>query len=136
MNTRPNKSRFRDLGVSAGDRVGIVGRNGDVKSTLMKLLVGKLEPDAGQVTVRSDATIGMLDQSDAVDTSLTVGRAIVASCRTRWAGDPKIRDIISGLVAVGRRLPSALIGGQRRQWPWHDYDRDWIFWHWTSPRTI
>ena len=39
------------LGVSAGDRIGIVGRNGDGKSTLMKLLVGTLEPDAGQVTV-------------------------------------------------------------------------------------
>src|SRR5699024_138846 len=88
------------LGVSAGDRVGIVGRNGDGKSTLMKLLVGKLEPDAGQVTVRSDTTIGMLDQSDTVDTSLTVGQAIVGDlAEHEWAGDPKIRDIISGLVA-------------------------------------
>ena len=106
------------LGVSAGDRVGIVGRNGDGKSTLMKLLVGKLEPDAGQVTVRSDTTIGMLDQSDAVDTSLTVGRAIVGDlAEHEWAGDPKIRDIISGLVADldWEATVGSLSGGQRRR---------------------
>ena len=106
------------LGVSAGDRVGIVGRNGDGKSTLMKLLVGKLEPDAGQVTVRSDTTIGMLDQSDAVDTSLTVGQAIVGDlAEHEWAGDPKIRDIISGLVADldWEATVGSLSGGQRRR---------------------
>ena len=106
------------LGVSAGDRVGIVGRNGDGKSTLMKLLVGKLEPDAGQVTVRSDTTIGMLDQSDTVDTSLTVGQAIVGDlAEHEWAGDPKIRDIISGLVADldWEATVGSLSGGQRRR---------------------
>ena len=106
------------LGVSAGDRIGIVGRNGDGKSTLMKLLVGKLEPDAGQVTVRSDTTIGMLDQSDAVDTTLTVGQAIVGDlAEHEWAGDPKIRDIISGLVADldWSAQVGSLSGGQRRR---------------------
>lgn len=106
------------LGVSAGDRVGIVGRNGDGKSTLMKLLVGKVEPDAGQVTVRSDTTIGMLDQSDTVDTSLTVGQAIVGDlAEHEWAGDPKIRDIISGLVADldWEATVGSLSGGQRRR---------------------
>lgn len=106
------------LGVSAGDRVGIVGRNGDGKSTLMKLLVGKLEPDAGQVTVRSDTTIGMLDQSDAVDTSLTVGQAIVGDlAEHEWAGDPKTRDIITGLVADldWTAQVGSLSGGQRRR---------------------
>ena len=106
------------LGVSAGDRVGIVGRNGDGKSTLMKLLVGKLEPDAGQVTVRSDTTIGLLDQSDTVDTSLTVGQAIVGDlAEHEWAGDPKIRDIISGLVADldWEATVGSLSGGQRRR---------------------
>ncbi|GAA4111019.1 ABC-F family ATP-binding cassette domain-containing protein [Enteractinococcus coprophilus] len=106
------------LGVSAGDRIGIVGRNGDGKSTLMKLLVGKLEPDAGQVTVRSDTTIGMLDQSDAVDTTLTVGQVIVGDlAEHEWAGDPKIRDIITGLVADldWTAQVGSLSGGQRRR---------------------
>ncbi|HEY4535378.1 MAG TPA: ABC-F family ATP-binding cassette domain-containing protein [Enteractinococcus sp.] len=106
------------LGVAAGDRIGIVGRNGDGKSTLLKLLVGKLEPQSGQVTMRSDTTIGMLDQSDAVDTSLSVGRAIVGElAEHEWAGDPKIRDIINGLVSdLDWTAPvGSLSGGQRRR---------------------
>ncbi len=106
------------MGVSAGDRIGIVGRNGDGKSTLMKLLVGKLEPDAGQVTVRSDVTIGMLDQSDAVDTSQTVGQAIVGNlAEHEWASDPKIRDVIHGLVTDldWNATVGSLSGGQRRR---------------------
>lgn len=106
------------MGVSAGDRIGIVGRNGDGKSTLMKLLTGRLEPDSGQVTVRSDTTIGMLDQSDAVDTTLTVGQAVVGDlAEHEWAGDAKIRDVIRGLVSDldWDATVGSLSGGQRRR---------------------
>src|SRR5690625_271100 len=106
------------MGVSAGDRIGIVGRNGDGKSTLMKLLVGQLEPDAGQVTVRSDVTIGMLDQSDTINAALTVGQAIVGDlAEHEWASDPKIRDVIRGLVSDldWNVTVSSLSGGQRRR---------------------
>ena len=106
------------LGVSAGDRIGIVGRNGDGKSTLMKLLVGQLEPDTGQVTVRSNVTIGMLDQSDTIDPEVTVGHAIVGElAEHEWASDPKIRDVIRGLVADldWNATVSSLSGGQRRR---------------------
>ena len=106
------------MGVSAGDRIGIVGRNGDGKSTLMKLLVGKLEPDSGQVTSRGDVTIGMLDQSDAVDTTMTVGQTIVGDIpEHEWAGDAKIRDVIRGLVSDldWNALVGSLSGGQRRR---------------------
>lgn len=84
----------------------------------MKLLVGKLEPDSGQVTVRSDVTIGMLDQSDAVDTSQTVGQAIVGDlAEHEWASDPKIRDVIRGLVTDldWNATVGSLSGGQRRR---------------------
>ncbi|HIW45895.1 MAG TPA: ABC-F family ATP-binding cassette domain-containing protein [Candidatus Yaniella excrementigallinarum] len=106
------------MGVSAGDRIGIVGRNGDGKSTLMKLLTGRLEPDSGKVTIRHNTTIGMLDQSDTVDTTLTVGQAIVGDlAEHEWASDPKIRDVISGLVSDldWDTLVGALSGGQRRR---------------------
>lgn len=106
------------MGISAGDRIGIVGRNGDGKSTLMKLLTGRLEPDSGQVTVRSDTTIGMLDQSDAVDESLTVGYSVVGDlAEYEWAGDPKIRDVIRGLVSDldWEATVGSLSGGQRRR---------------------
>lgn len=106
------------MGVSAGDRIGIVGRNGDGKSTLMKLLTGRLEPDSGQVTVRSDTTIGMLDQADTFYPALPVGQAVVGDLADHeWAGDAKIRDVIRGLVAdLEWDAPvGSLSGGQRRR---------------------
>ncbi len=106
------------MGVSAGDRIGIVGRNGDGKSTLMKLLTGRVEPDSGQVTVRSDITIGMLDQADTVDPALSVGQAVVGDfAEHEWAGDAKIRDVIRGLVADldWDATVGSLSGGQRRR---------------------
>lgn len=106
------------MGVSAGDRIGIVGRNGDGKSTLLKLLTGRMEPDSGQVTIRGDTTIGMLDQSDAVDTSVTVGQAVVGDlAEYEWASDAKIRDVIRGLVSDldWEATVGSLSGGQRRR---------------------
>lgn len=106
------------VGLNDGDRIGVVGRNGDGKSTLMKILAGRLEPDSGRVTRRGGITLGMLDQSDEVDPNLTVGEAIVGGIEEHvWAGDPKVRDVLTGLVTD---IPwdakvGDLSGGQRRR---------------------
>ncbi|MBO1740060.1 ABC-F family ATP-binding cassette domain-containing protein [Leifsonia sp. TF02-11] len=106
------------LGVSEGDRIGVVGRNGDGKSTLLSLLAGRLEPDSGRVTRRRDVTVGMLDQRDDLPDALTVGRAIVGDREEHvWAGDPRVRDVLAGLIAD---IPwdaaiGELSGGQRRR---------------------
>ena len=63
------------LGVSEGDRIGIVGRNGDGKSTLLNLLAGTLEPDSGRVTHRRDLRVGLLGQRDALDNAASVRSA-------------------------------------------------------------
>jgi ATP-binding cassette subfamily F protein uup len=106
------------VGINNGDRIGIVGRNGDGKSTLMKILAGRLEPDSGRVTRSGGLTLGMLDQSDDVDPSLTVGEAIVGGIEEHvWAGDPKVRDVLTGLVTdvPWDALVGDLSGGQRRR---------------------
>ncbi len=106
------------VGVSDGDRVGIVGRNGDGKSSLLAMLSGRLEPNAGRVTRRSGVTMGMLDQGDTLDPALTVARTIVGDRPDyEWAGDARIRDVISGLVRdIPWQAPVAeLSGGQRRR---------------------
>jgi ABC transport system ATP-binding/permease protein len=116
----PTKTVFEgvSLGIDEGDRIGIVGRNGDGKSTLMKLLAGRLQPDGGRVTVRSGVRVGMLDQADVLDPELTVGQAVVGDREEHeWAGDPKVRDVISGLVKDldwDARL-GELSGGQKRR---------------------
>lgn len=106
------------LGIDEGDRIGIVGRNGDGKSTLMSLLAGHISPDAGKVTVRRGVHLGMLSQADDLTNDLTVGQAIVGDQPEHiWAGNARIRDVVNGLVAnLDWHAPLAsLSGGQRRR---------------------
>lgn len=115
----PNRIVFESvtIGVQEGDRIGIVGRNGDGKSTLLRILAGTLEPNSGQVTRRGGVRMGMLDQTDTLDAAMTVGDAVVGDTPEYvWAGDPKIRDIIAGLVAdlPWDKVVGELSGGQRR----------------------
>ncbi|MGF3056743.1 ABC-F family ATP-binding cassette domain-containing protein [Microbacterium sp. YY-01] len=106
------------LGVEEGDRIGIVGRNGDGKSSLLAMLAGRLEPDAGRVTVRGGTRIGVLDQADTLDDSVTVAQAVVGDAlEHEWAGDARIRDVIDGLLAdvPWQAQVGSLSGGQRRR---------------------
>lgn len=106
------------LGVNEGDRIGIVGRNGDGKSSLLGMLAGLRSPDSGRVTVRSGVRIGVLDQADTLDDDDTVGHAVVGDApEHEWAGDPRVRDVIAGLLGDldwEARL-GTLSGGQRRR---------------------
>ena len=106
------------IGLDEGDRIGIVGRNGDGKSTLLRMLSGRLEPDSGRVTRRGGVTIAMLDQADELDGSLTVHQTVIGDIDEHvWAGDPQVRDVIAGLIAdiPWEASVSELSGGQRRR---------------------
>ncbi|MGC4153486.1 MAG: ABC-F family ATP-binding cassette domain-containing protein [Propionicimonas sp.] len=106
------------LGVEEGDRIGIVGRNGDGKSSLLGLLSGLIRPQSGRVIRRGGVRFGVLAQGDDLDPGATVGHTIVGDRpEHEWAGDPAVRDVIAGLVAD---LPwdaviGGLSGGQRRR---------------------
>ena len=106
------------LGVNEGDRIGIVGRNGDGKSSLLAMLAGRREPDSGRVTARGGVTVGVLDQADTLDDDETIGHAVVGDLpEHEWAGDARIRDVIAGLLGDldwQARL-GTLSGGQRRR---------------------
>ncbi|MCH8564087.1 ABC-F family ATP-binding cassette domain-containing protein [Nesterenkonia sp. LB17] len=106
------------IGINEGDRVGVVGRNGDGKSSLLAMLTGRLEPDSGQVTRRKGVQFGVLDQSDDLDDEHTVGYSVVGDADDHeWASDAKIRDVIAGLVTdiPWESKISELSGGQRRR---------------------
>ena len=116
----PTKRVFDNLtiGINEGDRIGVVGRNGDGKSTLLKLLSKRLQPNAGKVTHRGGITIGVLDQSDVIDPGKTIGEAVVGDTpEHEWAGDSRIRDVIAGLLndLDWSKQVSELSGGQRRR---------------------
>ena len=116
----PTKTVFESvsLGVDEGDRIGIVGRNGDGKSTLLSVMAGMLEPDDGRVLRNGAVRVGVLGQFDKLNDEDTVERAVVGNIpEYEWAGDARIRDIIAGLASD---IPwdakvGTLSGGQRRR---------------------
>ncbi|WP_454295856.1 ABC-F family ATP-binding cassette domain-containing protein [Salana multivorans] len=106
------------LGLDDGDAVGVVGRNGDGKSSLLRLLAARITPDSGRVTLRRGTTVGMLDQTDTLDPGATVGHAVVGDAADHeWASEPRTRSIIEGLLAdvPWDKQVRALSGGQRRR---------------------
>ncbi|MDR1799606.1 MAG: ABC-F family ATP-binding cassette domain-containing protein [Bifidobacteriaceae bacterium] len=106
------------LGLADGDRIGIVGRNGEGKSTLMALLAGRIAPDAGRVTRRSDVTVGFLGQRDELDPAQTVRQAVAGGQPDHvWAAQAGSRAVMAALLGeVDLDTPvSELSGGQRRR---------------------
>jgi ATP-binding cassette subfamily F protein uup len=106
------------VGVNDGDRIGIVGRNGDGKSSLMGMLTGRIQPDSGRVTRRGGVRVAALEQADTLDPAVTVGTALVGERpEHEWAGDPRVRDVVAGLVADldWNAQAGTLSGGQRRR---------------------
>lgn len=106
------------VGVNDGARIGIVGRNGDGKSSLLGLLTGQVRPDSGRVTHRGGLRVGALDQTDTLDPQHRVGWALVGDqADHEWAASPRIRDVVSGLVSdiAWDAGVATLSGGQRRR---------------------
>lgn len=109
------------LGVNAADRIGIVGRNGGGKSTLLKVMA-EIEPaDAGRISKSGSVTVGILSQSDELAENLLVRDVVLGDSKIHeWAGDAKVRDVLTGLFGgfseelLDRKI-SYLSGGERRR---------------------
>ena len=108
------------LGVSEGERIGIVGRNGGGKSTLLKILAGVEIPDSGQITSANWARIAILPQADATNPG-SVRDFVVGSKKTHeWASDAGVREIFTGLFGghsseMLDRPYNSLSGGEKRR---------------------
>ena len=109
------------LGVSEGERIGIVGRNGGGKSTLLKILAELEPPDEGRVTRANWAKLGMLSQVDTAEPGATVRDVVVGSKKTHeWASDSGVREIFAGLFGgynseLLDRPFGSLSGGEKRR---------------------
>ncbi|GAA2164397.1 ABC-F family ATP-binding cassette domain-containing protein [Pedococcus bigeumensis] len=112
------------LGVLGGDRIGVVGRNGGGKTTLLRVLAGQRDVDTGRVTRAGVSSVGVLAQEDVLDPGHTVREAVLGDLAEHvWAGDPRIRDVLTGLLGgIGAEsvggfdaLVGPLSGGERRR---------------------
>ncbi|CAB5240444.1 unannotated protein [freshwater metagenome] len=117
---RPLLNRV-SIGISEGDRIGIVGRNGCGKSTLMKIMARIEAPDSGRVTQSNSTKIGLLSQVDSADPQATVRDVVLGDKATHeWARDSGIREVFTGLFGgfdehIFERTFASLSGGERRR---------------------
>lgn len=106
------------LGVEEGERIGVVGRNGGGKTTLMSVIAGGVRPDSGRVTHTRGLRVGFLTQHDGLDAGSAV-RELVLDGRAEheWAGDQRIREILANLIGDLDLDAKAgdLSGGERRR---------------------
>ena len=109
------------LGVSEGERIGIVGRNGCGKSTLMKIIAAVEPADSGRVTKSNSVNIGLLSQVDKEDPIATVGDVVLGNKeKHEWASDSSVREIFTGLFGgfddhLFERNFASLSGGEKRR---------------------
>ncbi|HSR24073.1 MAG TPA: ATP-binding cassette domain-containing protein, partial [Candidatus Eisenbacteria bacterium] len=111
------------LGVAEGERVGVVGRNGDGKSTLLRLLAATEAPDAGRVTHAGGLRVGMVGQRDELDPETTVRELVVGGGPAHeWAAESRVREVLAGLFGDRASLDDMLdrpagplSGGERRR---------------------
>ena len=109
------------LGVDQGERIGIVGRNGGGKSTLLKIMAGVLPPDQGRVSRSNSVHVGILSQTDSALAGATVREVVLGDLPIHeWAGNSRIREVLQGLFGghsdelLDRNFHS-LSGGERRR---------------------
>ena len=109
------------LGVDVGDRIGIVGRNGGGKSTLLRLMEGLEQPDSGRVTRTGGLRLGWVRQIDELEPHRTIREHVLGDIDDhQWASQPQIREALTELLGgfgpeVLERTLDGLSGGERRR---------------------
>jgi ATP-binding cassette subfamily F protein uup len=109
------------LGLAEGARIGVVGRNGGGKSSLIRILSGQETPNSGRVSVSGGTHLGTLAQIDQADPNKTVREIVMGDqADHEWASNARAREVLNGLFGgfseeiLSRRM-GPLSGGERRR---------------------
>ncbi|MFI4889067.1 MAG: ATP-binding cassette domain-containing protein [Steroidobacterales bacterium] len=110
-----------DLQIRRGERVCLLGRNGEGKSSLLRLLTREIAPDSGEVWVRPGARVAVLAQEVAADSAHSVREVIAGGVSPgddhygAWHNDLQVDQVIARLQLDGEAAMSSLSGGWRRR---------------------
>ena len=109
------------LGVQSGDRIGVVGLNGGGKTTLIEVLTGVEQPDAGRVSHNSSLRMAVVTQRMQLTGTDTIADVVVAPLGLQtyeWASNARVREVLHGLgiERLGLDTPvGQLSGGEQRR---------------------
>jgi ATP-binding cassette subfamily F protein uup len=108
------------LGISEGERLGLIGANGSGKSTLLKILAGKLEPDGGSISLRRNTRVGYVPQQPVFPEDETAYEVIAAAIRDEHLGELERAALVNQTLgragfADGSVRTTALSGGWKRR---------------------
>ncbi len=107
------------LGINKNDKIGVIGVNGTGKSTLLKILAGKEEPDEGRVVKGNDVRIEYLAQTPEFDDKYTVLENVIKShehASDGWNVEGEAKVMLGKLgITDWNEKPSNLSGGQRKR---------------------
>ncbi|MBY6706880.1 ABC-F family ATP-binding cassette domain-containing protein [Rhodococcus sp. BP-241] len=109
------------LGVQENERIGVVGLNGNGKTTMLEVLAGVEQPDSGRVSRVGGLRMAVVTQRGVLPPGSTIGDIVLAPlgvAEHEWAGDARIRSVLDGIGITGLGLDAPveqLSGGERRR---------------------
>ena len=108
-----------DFSIQEGDKIGVIGINGTGKSTLLKILAGQEEPDAGKVTKGSKVQIRFLTQQQIFPENMTALEAVMDGNQNEWNAwtlESDAKNMLNQLKVPNFDQPmSELSGGQKKR---------------------
>jgi ATP-binding cassette subfamily F protein uup len=107
-----------DLAIQANERIGLIGRNGAGKSSLLRLLDGRNQPDDGAINIAGHVRVATVEQEPTLDEALSIEETVMGEYdpdSEDWGRASRVRALIDKLELAPDALVGTLSGGMRKR---------------------